>query len=250
MPSILVRFRRDEIEKLPDWLRDHDDVRFVAAPATGADGSATVETPGRRGDGQGRRVRLGFERDTGAHEEEATLPDRKGLSGQAESAATLAAQHVLEALIQRLNLEAPLITRSPVAFFAEQLRSSVPELGDGPDLYAFSSVVERLERLGRIEAVAREASVLERLSRPRYRGRTWPQAKCSLRRCETPCADPSTERRSATQNVRSAPHLTVAAVGDLLDSAWSAARGLNDSSSEEVRGYEVVVKAYDELDRA
>lgn len=129
-------YRRAEVETLPEWLRQHEDVFFVVAQPPRESPVAAPEWAGRQ----------------------ATASDQNGLSANLQekpaSAAKgeesfLDARQVLDKLIQTFELKSPGLTSDPLRFFAEHLGRSLPDdetVQGGGDIYLLKSVIERIER--------------------------------------------------------------------------------------------------------
>jgi tetratricopeptide (TPR) repeat protein len=145
-------FRRSEIEKLPEWLTLHPEVSFV------------IPTPSTT-------------------EEEARTPDSedtslsRGRTKPQEERIRLSATQVLDALVRALGLEAPPLTRDPLAFFAAQLRGSLPsEVGEAgnSDPYFFSGLADQVQQANRLAAAEKKDAqtqlekVLDAIRRSEY----------------------------------------------------------------------------------
>ena len=192
-------YRRAQIAELPDWLRAHPDVYFVVPP----------------------------EQDTKEVDDTGKQPD----SSRAEP--TLSATEVLDALIERLGVESPALTKDPLSFLAEQLRRSLPakEAENRNDIYSFHSVVERVERAKQIEAknVEKLETQLENV-------------RDALRRAQY---DEATGH--AQQIV--VDDLRGNQLRDLLNALDSAVRAMPDTSAKKAAACDLVVKYYDALEK-
>jgi tetratricopeptide (TPR) repeat protein len=123
-------YRRSNRDELPDWIRNHQDVRFVVPP------EEKLKAPESK-------VVVGANR---------SEPDRVGpgaklvadpLTGDRGGEPTLQAKDILDALIQRLKLDPPKLVTDPLVFFEQQLRdAALPESEQDP--YSFLSVADRI----------------------------------------------------------------------------------------------------------
>ncbi|MBM3216977.1 hypothetical protein FJZ36_18945, partial [Candidatus Poribacteria bacterium] len=105
-------YERKQVGELPEWLRDHGDVRIVAPePRPIADV-----------DDSGRTLRA------------AALDDEAG---------RLPARRVFEKLIAELKLDTPTLMKDPLGFFADQLEKSL----SAPSAYDIHSVREVIDRV-------------------------------------------------------------------------------------------------------
>jgi tetratricopeptide (TPR) repeat protein len=111
-------YRLADAERLPVWLRAHENVRLVV-PAGPAAQSSSVEPPG------------------------------------SQPEPTLAARDVFDAMIQAFALEAPALTKDPLGFFARQLRQAIGV--DGGDLYFLRDTIRRVERAAERDQEARSS---------------------------------------------------------------------------------------------
>ena len=113
--------RASSILQLPDFL-NHPDVYFVVS---------------REEARAGRDITIGAMT-------EATTAALESVPTEAFLPATA----VFDAFIRNLGIETPRLTNDPLSFFIEQLRVTLPpdEKVHGQDIYAFRSVIVRLER--------------------------------------------------------------------------------------------------------
>lgn len=114
-------FRRADMDRLPAWLRDSPDVRFVlppeAPPEREVSARAATETP--------RRIR-GTE----------ALPEP-----------TLPAFEVFDQLNRAFDIGPPALFKNPIGYLAKSLETALPETeGAAGDPYGFKGLVERLNR--------------------------------------------------------------------------------------------------------
>jgi tetratricopeptide (TPR) repeat protein len=107
-------YRRNQINNLPEWLRDHQDVFFIAPPEEKAP----------------------EEKDMPAKEKEAII-----LPNEEESRELLTAEQVLDSLIEEFSLEPPELTQDPIGFFASHLEKSFLIEGMEEDIYSIKDVI-------------------------------------------------------------------------------------------------------------
>lgn len=146
-------FKREDADRLPDWLSKHPDVRLVVPePAAGSDATARVRAP-RRGSDPADYARV----------EDSTPTDKR------QGEPTLPAHQVFERLLATFGATEPEITRQPLKFFAHQLESLVPseDLAGEAGIYGWSSVIERVRAAelpgDALDREAEEESGLERV---------------------------------------------------------------------------------------
>src|SRR5262249_1873263 len=131
----------------------------------------------------------------------AVVPDQERGSSRDPTGreATLDATRVLDTLIQELGLEAPELTRDPLAFFAKQLRRSLWTDEAAPDdVYAIRALIDRIERARKLEGspdvVQRELEAMrEALRRSDHR-----EAIRQARQIRLDSLDPTLLREIAT----------------------------------------------------
>src|SRR5437867_2154677 len=148
-----------------------------------------------------------------------------GAAGEAEP--TLTAQSVLDKLVAVFTTKSPALTLDPVGFFAEQLKNSFPQ--DSPDkpsddIYELRDVIRRVE-LVRTTTEAKPTAIEAETERVRdaVRRSLYLEALAIARQI-----DPN--RLSPVQREA------------LIESAMSAALGLNDNSQAELDGYDLVLR--------
>ena len=128
-------YRRSEIESLPKFLKDHDNVSFVVP-------------------------RL-------AAQNESPSPDalQKKSDPVAESSETvLDAIKVMETLVNVFTSNTPLLFKDPVSFFAGQLkRSFLPSGNPGEEIYSLKEVLEKVECAAELLAKWRATKRVEEL---------------------------------------------------------------------------------------
>jgi hypothetical protein len=114
-------YRRDELSRLPDWLRESADVRFVVPPEPPPEPAETA------------RAAAG-ERATSNSADRVPEP-------------TLPAYQVLDQLNRAFDIGPPALFENPIKYFADSLQASLL-VGDGAtaDPYGFKPLVERLHR--------------------------------------------------------------------------------------------------------
>ena len=123
--------RRSNIESLPDWLRSHANVFFVAPPVAPASLSATSKAG---------RVEVDTSKQETVMSASEDYADRREL--------TLDALDIFDELIRTFELRAPSITVDPIQVFADRLRSDISPssaFADERDPYQFQAVIRRVE---------------------------------------------------------------------------------------------------------
>jgi tetratricopeptide (TPR) repeat protein len=115
-------FRRDEADTVKELLGEHPDVYYVV-PSEGGPSESTGTEPAATS------------------------------SGAVEGKAALHATEVFDALIRAVGAKTPPLINDPLSFYAAHLRGSLPkdDAGGRGDIYAFRTVVERVERAIEIE---------------------------------------------------------------------------------------------------
>lgn len=143
-------FRRDAIDGLPGWLKNHPQVRLVAPP------------PRETNRHPAERLLTSTSAANPASDQE-LLHALPASSDQADDSSSLPAHRVLDALIRAFSLAAPPLTSDPLAFYADQLQASLiaDSVEPSRDTYFISSVIRRIRRAHDLELQDREASVLQ-----------------------------------------------------------------------------------------
>ena len=114
-------YKRGDVERLPSWLRDSADVRFVVPDEAPAETKASVQAL----------------RGTGAS------------GGEPRTEPTLPAFTVFDRMNQVFEIGPPALFENPVKYFARSLEASLPDAElVGGDPYAFKALVQRLYRAG------------------------------------------------------------------------------------------------------
>jgi len=111
-------YRRSDADTLPDWLKNHRDVRIVLPPAPPGKSDPRPES------------------------------EAKFAGIAAELEPTLSAQSVLDKLVDAFTEKSPALTLDPIGFFAGQLRNSFPldpSEKSGEDIYTLRDVIRRVE---------------------------------------------------------------------------------------------------------
>jgi tetratricopeptide (TPR) repeat protein len=196
-------YRRSDADALPDWLKNHRDVRIVLPPLVSPNKpdsqSADPQPP----------------------------PEAKLTGILTESEPTLTAQSVLDKLVEALTGGPPSLTRDPIGFFADQLRRSFAQdfsENTSEDIYGIRDVLRRVEMvrdIGEKKPNPVEAE-MERV-RDAVRRSAYLEALQAAGELETKLTS-NTQREM------------------LMESAGSAAVGLNDDSEAELGGYELVLR--------
>ena len=222
-------YRREDVNTLPDWLKYHQQVFFVAAPEKESKTQTVDEL-----NVEGKNV----EKPT----KEAITEDLKSFSEKKEDESTLSAQKVFDKLIQKFELKAPELTRDPVGFYAKHLRRSLlldnPEKGDS-DIYSIESVIERIEQAKKIEEKKLKKSKQKEKGMNHHEIENLRNA---IRRSQYHDA---IELATAIDiNELSQPQLH-----ELMDTMWSVSTELYDDFDEELASYDLVIKIGDNLSR-
>ena len=213
-------YRRSEIESLPGWLKDSTDVNFVVAdeqnmsPGTVPDvkqaGTAPNAPPLEATSYKGSKQ---------------IAPEAVQGTGIVEP--VLEADEVFKEIIRQFQLPVPPLVHNPLEFFYKQLKEldTAERSVDASDDYNFQEVIKRVK-----VALDSEKVGPERLAPFR-------------------AAMSKGDHRKAIQEARGVDFYSLP-MGDrreVLFGLWEAARGLYDNSSEELEGYEGVVKLADML---
>lgn len=213
-------YRQDVIDSLPDWLKSNNNVSFVIPPKIpGLSVDATSQGPA----------------DTlsGATQVDAAtgVPSVKTKAPKKVEETTLPAQQVLDKLIQTFDLKSPMLTTDPLGYFAEYLRSSLPQEEAGV-LYSSKSVIDRVEKAKIRDDAARR--VLRRTESQ------FEQMQDALRR--------SQYREAIVQGSEMRwKNLSGPQLREFGEAVWSAATQLSDNSDEEIKGYDLVLRISDAL---
>ncbi|HLG16872.1 MAG TPA: tetratricopeptide repeat protein [Blastocatellia bacterium] len=210
-------FRRENADWLPSWLRDHQDVYFVVPEQESASG--VLEETSQDGSPESQMSQSSRIEGATFVEAEAVEP-------------TLSAQQVLDALIETFGLEPPALTRDPLCFFAEQLRTSLPKADTAngeSDIYFIDSVIERIQR-----ARDREAEENKRIEGTRL---MLEPVRDAIR---------SSKYRDAIRLLSGIPSGDLRRFNDeqlreAMDAARTSALRLSDNTEEELRGYDLVI---------
>jgi hypothetical protein len=197
-------YQRGDIQNLPSDLTDHPNVYFVVPELTKS-GSDSRRSSGRRGS-----------------------PSLKPAADEKTSESHLAASEVLDAIVSRLALDAPPLTRDPLGFFAEHLRRSLPPdeaVSVRPDPYLIGKVIRRIER-ARQNLTATEQkleSVRDAVRRSQYRE--------------------AIGNASAIMDA----DIDKDEIGELTEMLFLAGSKLSDNSPDELAAYERVIRSGDAL---
>ncbi|HEX8337928.1 MAG TPA: SIR2 family protein [Pyrinomonadaceae bacterium] len=145
---------------------------------------------------------------------------------QRKRGATLDATIVLERLIREFKLEAPHLFTDPLEFFAQQLEASLPEGESGAreDNYFIKSLVAEVREINRKTSKV-PATLLRRVIQ-------------ALRRSEVREAIALAGRISFKES-----RLDETQLHELMNAMWLAARGLFDSSAEELHACDIAIAA-------
>jgi tetratricopeptide (TPR) repeat protein len=201
-------YRKESMDALPGWLKDHRDVYFVLpdTPVPTTVSAATLQSTET-----GPEVSISISGTTKAGD---------SISGGKDSG--LRADSIFDAMVNYFNIPAPPLTKNPLSFYAAQLKELLGTRDNEPDpYYSFRTVVERVERASKAEeekAPETLQSLRDAMSKADYRGAIRVAGKVEP---NTLSAD---EKREAASVL------------------LAASFGLNDNSSEEIAGYDLVVK--------
>lgn len=219
-------YRGETIDALPAWLVDHADVCLVVPEPAGFPPGA-----GRASRGTG---------DGGEEQPTAGAPEPVG---EPTGTPRLEAVTVLDRLNRALGLDEPELTRNPIGFFADHLRSSllVGEQGDGEDgdVYRLRWTIERLSEM--------RSQWWAPADEPRTA-----QDDLSALLTQVQSAVRRSQHREAIAIARQIPldALSAGQRAELRETAMVAATGLLDDSEDELAGYDLIVALGDEPDGA
>jgi len=137
---------------------------------------------------------------------------------------------VFEELLRVLKVEAPRLTRDPLAFFADSLQRAIPRRDPSatPDLYFFEEVLQRVDRAASL-VESNERKVQAEIERVRDAVRRGRYALAA--------------RRANEVELRG---LKKAQLGALLDALWPAASRGGADAGEDLRIYEAFLRVIDE----
>jgi tetratricopeptide (TPR) repeat protein len=137
-------FQRTEMERLPGWLTDHENTRFVIPPEAPTEGACTPTSA------------LGSERPPAV---------TFGSSGSLTDKPTLKASWVFQEFIRKLDVPAPQLVDEPLEFFSGFLERNLPDDNDeGIGPFLIRNVFERIQEGARLERKAREARTPQELA--------------------------------------------------------------------------------------
>jgi tetratricopeptide (TPR) repeat protein len=204
-------YQKENIDSLPDEIKNHSDVWFVIPPEQ-QDSEVMLESK-QLNELSNDKVKKGSE-----HESKKNV---------------LPAQKVLELLIETMDLKPPELTSDPLIFLAKQLKAALPQTDgtikedniDENDLYRFEKVIERIEKASQREKEDLSAQKIDSL---------FEEVRNAVR---------SSQYKEAIKKIAaiSTEELNDKQLKELLDTAWSAALNLYDSSVEELKAYDLVL---------
>jgi tetratricopeptide (TPR) repeat protein len=207
VPIYWFCYKRDNLDALPKWLTEHNDVYFVLPDEPiAAISSSSISSSEPDADASGNL----------------SLNDKVGDSLTESKAPTLPADRAIDALVNKFALPAPPLTENPLNFYAERLKDLLGPRDTEPDTYyGFHTVIERVERaMNCLEAQGpdRLRRLRDAMSRADYRGAV-------------------EAARDLNLGVLAANELreTLNAVADACD-------GLLDDSAEEIAGYDLLIQ--------
>jgi tetratricopeptide (TPR) repeat protein len=226
-------YRRSEIDSVPAFVRNHDDVRFVTSKvepekttstATLTAQAVALEFPGPQPKEPERSI------STTAPKElvPSKLPEQP-----------LDATVVLNRLVAAFNCETPALFKDPVVFFAQRLEASFPTDGNPEeDIYRLKNVIADVKRVIKLsKEPIRTEEPPKRKAAARKRAKTdqrIERVRDAVRRSQ------SVEAITVATSIK-ATELSVAQREDLADLIMSAAMGLSNDSGQELAGYNAVI---------
>ncbi len=214
-------YRREDIDSLPKWLKENQQVYFVCPPEQESS-HQTVEND----DGNSAKKLT----------KEALPEDIKGFSGKNDDKSTLSAKTVFNKLIQKFDLKAPELTADPLGFYAKHLRGSLlsddPEKGDS-DIYLIGSVIDRIEQAKEKEKIKLEKSN----EKEKIINNKIEILRDAIRRSQYREAI-----RLATVIDKS--ELSSQQLRELMDAMWSVAIEFNDNPIEGLSSYDLIINTY------
>ncbi len=217
-------YRREDIDSLPKWLKENQQVYFVCPPAQESNRQTDENDEGN----SAKKLT-----------KEALPEDIKGFSGKKDDKSTLPAQKVFDKIIQKFDLKAPELTVDPLGFYAKHLRRSLlpdyPERGDS-DIYFIGSVIDRIEHAKEIEKIKLEKSK----EKEKTINHKIEDLRDAIRR---------SQYREAIRlaSVIDKSELSSQQLNELMEAMWSATNELNDNSDEELSSYDLFINIADTL---
>jgi tetratricopeptide (TPR) repeat protein len=210
-------YKRSAPESMPEWLRSHPRVFFVVPSPN----PPRTPEPSPTDAGLDARLKL------------APNPEVAAYSATGDRDSTLAARIVFDRLLQTFEVQTPALTSDPLAFFADYLRRSLPnddvEKAQGNIYYSFASVVERLERARQNEIIKESEDQIEKvrdgLRRSQYREAIEQGSKATL------------------------AGFNESQLREFMTAMFTAAASLDETSAEEMQGYQLVIQSGDLLSR-
>lgn len=169
-------YRREDLNGIPDFVKNHADVHFIVPKA-----SPERAMPGReKTEATKQETAVSFAR---------IPPPSSGPIGLEPVSEILPAQLVLDKLIQGLHLETPNLARDPLGFFAGNLKNSLPRDEDPKlrDIYFIGSIIEQINQAKFCLAQSVQANdtalqqVLDAVRRSQYEEAIRSAAKINLR---------------------------------------------------------------------
>ncbi|MGH7801305.1 MAG: SIR2 family protein [Thermodesulfobacteriota bacterium] len=213
-------YKPANVNLLPDdWLKNHPDVYFVILER-----KLSRQVVTEKGEGQS------LARD---EMELSQYAEMKKVSEKESYEPTLSAEDVLEALIETFELDPPMLTKSPLEFFAKQLRGSLPQDEDGQrerEIYFFNKVVEEVEEAKQlIEREKQRRTEAIQIIEPQLE-----KVRDAVRR---------SQYREAIQQANEirVRELTETQLRELMNAVSSVTLRLYDASKEELDGYNLLI---------
>jgi tetratricopeptide (TPR) repeat protein len=212
-------YRRGDADTLPDWLKNHRDVRIVLPPAVPSNSDPRLASEAKlAGTATDPEPTLGGQSELGPE------PKLAGVARELEP--TLTAQSVLDKLVEAFTMKSPALTIDPISFFADQLTKSFPPDSSekpGGDIYTLRDVIRRVELARESEKKLTPIEAEIELVRDAVRRSSHLEALETAGRIEKKLSTDAQRER-------------------LMESTLSAAIGLSDNSEAEIEGYDLALR--------
>ncbi len=201
-------YRREEITQLPEFL-NHPDVYFVCPAGEGTE-----------------IIQEALAEDDASQNKPAEETGKKQPS--------LSATAILDLLLNQTGKESPFLTRHPLGFFAERLRSELPrdDADNGQDIYSFRSVLERVERAVKWDE--------DTIRRQEENDALLEKVREAVRRAQY---------EEALTIARQLTNLTSVQLRELINTMDAAAAAMGDKSSLTPAACDIAISSYAELEK-
>ena len=223
-------YRREDVDKLPDWLKYHQNIFFVSPPEKESKRQTVYEL-----NVEGKSA----EKPT----KEAFTEDLKGFSGKKDDESTLTAQKVFDELIRKFELKEPELTSDPLGFYAKYLRKTLlhdnPEMKES-DIYFIGDVIERIEQAKEIIENKKPEKPDKSKQKENRINHKIEELRNAIRRSQYHDAIGIATTIDISELSKQQLH-------ELMDAMWSVSTELNDNSDEELGSYELIIKIGDTL---